>query len=96
MVVFNKEQSGIPIVENTHPIIILPSIFKLFELSILHNFDKIIYEKKMLSPNQRGFIKNCSTEHNLKDVIEYGIKMRQQFKHQKEKAYLLFLDLRKA
>ena len=50
----------------------------------------------MLSQNQRGFIKNCSTEYNLKDVIEYGMKMRQQFKHQKEKEYLLFLDLRKA
>ena len=96
IMVFNKEQSGIPTVENTRPIIILPSIFKLFELSILHNFNKIIYEIKMLSSNKRGFIKNCSTEHNLKDVIEYDMKMRQQFKHQKIKAYLLFLNLRKA
>ena len=91
----NKDKGRIPTAERTRPITILPPILKLFELSIIHNFEKVIYEEKNLNLNQRGFIKFKWTENNIQDVLNFYYEKRTN-KNTKERPYLIFIDLHKA
>ena len=96
LILLNKEHNKYPQIENTRPITILPAITKVFELSIMHNIEKWIYEDKLLNRNQRGFIKRMNTNINIQEVIEFGFWTRLRNKDTRNKGYLIFIDIHKA
>ena len=96
LILLNKEKNNHPLIENTRPITIIPSITKMFELSIIHNLEKWIYEDKLISWNQRGFVKGLGTQINIMEVINYGLLTREANKNTRLKGYFIFIDLKKA
>jgi hypothetical protein len=66
-VIFSKDGTSYPSVNNTRPICVLPSVFKVFEQSVIANLEKVAF--KTLSKNQRGFIPGKSVNDNLRDVL---------------------------
>ena len=76
IILLNKDKGRSPTTESTRPITILPPILKLFELSIIHNFGKVIYEERNLNLNLRGFIKHKATEDNIRDVLNFCYEKR--------------------
>ena len=70
IILLSKENSDTPEVNNTRPIVILPSITKVFELSILENLKKIVYKQGFILNNQRGFTPNKSTTENIYDLFQ--------------------------
>ena len=96
LILLNKEHNKYPQIENTRPITILPAITKVFELSIMHNIEKWIYEDKLVNRNQRGFIKRMNTNINIQEVIEFGFWTRLRNKDTRNKGYLIFIDIHKA
>ena len=96
LILLNKEHNKYSQIENTRPITILPAITKVFELSIMHNIEKWIYEDKLLNRNQRGFIKRMNTNINIQEVIEFGFWTRLRNKDTRNKDYLIFIYIHKA
>ena len=96
LILLNKEKNNHPLIENTRPITILPSITKMLELSIIHNLEKWIYEDKLIIWNQRGLMKGLGTKINIMEVINYGLLIRETNKNTRLKGYFIFIDLKKA
>ena len=95
IILLNKDKGISPTAESTIPITILPPILKLFELSIIHNFEKVIYEERNLNWNQRGFIKHKVTEDNIRDVLNFCYE-KKITKIKKETSFLIFINFQKA
>jgi hypothetical protein len=89
LILLSKESSPTPLVSNTRPISILPSITKLFEQSIISNLEDVVLNK--LSPSQRGFIPGRSVFDNLKDIFQECLRIRVS-----RGGLLVFLDLKRA
>lgn len=94
VVLLNKGNPDVvPELDNTRPISITPSVFKLFELSIVGQLRK--YIDPVVSENQRGFVAGGETLMNIRELLKNAKRERSEFGG-KEKAMLLFVDLRKA
>ena len=94
IILLSKENSDTPEVNNTRPIAILPSITKVFELSILENLEKIGYQQRFISSNQRGFTPNKSTTENIYDLFQFWMNIKNS--NNKKFGALIFIDLKRA
>ena len=96
LVLFSKSNNNTPCIENIRPISVLPSITKLFELSILHNLETAT-KSPIFNKNQRGFMKNCSTITNIIDLMENGYELLTKRATSKQECRaFVFFDFRKA
>lgn len=78
--------------DNYRGIAIGSAFAKLFSLILLNRLIKFIEDKKLISPNQIGFMKRCRTsDHNflLRTLIEKS-------KRNKKKLFVAFIDFKKA
>jgi hypothetical protein len=88
LILISKERSNTPRVENTRPISVLPCITKIFEQAIISNIEKFAFGG-FLSASQKGFVPECSTMDNLRDVIEEILRVRSE-----ARSVIVFLDLK--
>ena len=92
LILLNKNKNGdIPTIEEARSIVILTSIMKLFENSLIHHLENLAIDNK-LSKNQKGFVEGGETHMNITEVISF----ENYLKAQKIKGLFLFIDLRKA
>ena len=94
IILLSKENSDTPEVNNTRPIAILPSIAKIFELSILENLEKIGYQQGFISNNQRCFTPNKSTTENIYDLFQFWMNIKNS--NNKKFGALIFINLKRA
>ena len=69
LILLSKDNTETSTIEDTRTITILPTVTKVFESSILHNFETIV-ESRKLNKSQRGFRKKMSTLDNIRDVLK--------------------------
>ena len=96
LILLSKTNQEYTDIKSIRPISILPSITKLFEVSIIHNLENatnsILFNKK-----QRGFMKGSSTIHNIQDVLAAAKSLQERRNHDKSKTgTIVFFDLTKA
>ena len=96
LILLSKEDNEAPPVHKTRPISILSTITKIFETSIMHNWEKVM-QSPIFSRSQRGFMKGKSTLQNIEDILDYA-KNLQQSKRNKiiNTATIVFFDFEKA
>ena len=78
LILISKEDTEYPEIENTRPISVLPTITKIFELSILHYLEEAV-KSGIFWRNQRGFMKGKSTTNSIYDLFE----ITQSYKYSK-------------
>ena len=66
---------------------------KNFELSLMNNLT-IIYNSKLFSKHQRGFIKGGRTTDNTIELLKFGVSCQQT--PSKHKAAIVFFDIKNA
>ena len=79
--------------ENYRGLAIGSALGKLFSIILLKRFTKFMTDKKILSPNQIGFMKGSSTSDHiflLQTIIDKTVKRN------KKKLYVAFIDFKKA
>ena len=93
LILISKEDTEYPSIEKAHPISILPTITKIFELSIIHHHE-VATKSPIFWKNQRGFLKEKSTINNICDLLSLG----KNFKiiNKKESPTIVFFDFKKA
>ena len=96
LILLSKEDNEAPPVHKTRPISISPTITKIFETSIMQNFEKVL-QSHIFSRCQRGFMKGKSTLQNIEDILDYARNL-QQSKRSKiiNTATIVFFDFEKA
>ena len=101
----DKNNSAYPEVGDVRVISILPAVTKLYEQVLLKKINAQLDADRSLHPNQRGFVKGKSTQHNLYDIYRIIKKAQEELKKQRSQKvpvkqrgqfFLLFIDLRKA
>ena len=95
IVLISKENNNNPKVQNTRQIAILPSITKAFETSILINLEKVAFEDKYISENQRGFTPKKSTSDNIVDLFNFWLDIKNSNTINKQ-SVIIFIDLKRA
>ena len=79
--------------DNYRGIAIGSALAKLFSLILLNRLSKFIEDKRLISPNQIGFMKHCTTSdyvYLMKTLIEKTVKK------ERKKLYVSFIDFKKA
>ena len=101
----DPDGSPYPSLGQVRTIAVTPAISKLFELCILQKIRDQIDEKKLLHPNQRGFVPGKSCEDNLVDLteiiqqakdVEQAYRAARTRNRNRVKTFVLFIDLKKA
>ena len=69
LILISKDDTEYPEISKTRPISVLPTITKIFELSILHYLEDAV-KSILFCENQRGFIKGWSTVNNISDLFQ--------------------------
>ena len=77
---------------NYRPISVLPLFSKVLERLVYNRLYNFFIMNNLLSPNQYGFRKNCSTEFALIELYDHILKCINTNKH----AITIFMDLSKA
>ena len=96
LILLSKDGSEFQTINKIKPINFLPSITKVFELSIINEIN-IVTDHKYFSTQQRGFIKNKSTVNNIDDLLKFGLKIQStKLQRKKEQAAYVFFDLKRA
>ena len=96
LILLSKDDSDTPQINKARPISILPTITKLFETTILHNFESVI-QSQIFSKWQRGFTKGSSTIHNIEDILKYARELQLTKKiWAASTATVVFFDFKKA
>ena len=101
----DENNSPFPKLGDVRTIAVAPAITKLFELCILQKLRAEIADKSLIHTNQRGFVLEKSCEDNIVDLLqimntakdlEQAYRVANIRNHQREKTYLVFIDLKKA
>ena len=96
LVLISKEDTEYPEIENTRPISVLPTITKIFELSILHYLEEAV-KLPIFWNNQRGFMKGKSTANNIFDLFQIAQAYKSsKIMNKKENSAIVFYDFKKA
>ena len=96
LILISKEDTEYPSIEKTRPISILPTITKIFELSIIHHLE-VATKSPIFWKNQRGFLKEKSTINNICDLLSLGKNIKtSKIINKKESPAIVFFDLKKA
>jgi hypothetical protein len=96
LILLSKERSEFPTIDRTRPISVLPAIIKLFESSVLHNFEKAT-SLPVFSKSQMGFMKGRSTLHNINELLMECEKLQSDKRSNKNLSpCMVFFDLAKA
>ena len=96
LVLISKEDTEYPEIENTRPISVLPTITKIFELSILHYLEEAV-KSPIFWNNQRGFMKGKSTANNIYDLFQIAQAYKSSKRiNKKENPAIVFYDFKKA
>ena len=69
LILISKDGTEYPEIDKIRPISILPTITKIFELSILKFLEETTL-RPMFWNDQRGFLKGRSTLNNINDVLQ--------------------------
>ena len=69
LILISKDDTEYPEISKTQPISVLPTITKIFELSILHYLEDAV-KSILFCENQRGLIKGWSTLNNISDLFQ--------------------------
>ena len=92
----SKDGTEYPEIDNIRPISVLPTITKIFELSILNHLEEAT-ASQIFSNSQRGFLKGKSTLNNIKDVLQMFNELQKERKANKRfNPMLIFYDFKKA
>ena len=96
LILVSKEKTEYPKFENIRPISVLPTITKVFELSILHHLENATQSIKFCK-TQRGFLKGRSTLDNIHDLLNLSKNLQDKWRQNKQiKPAIVFFDFRKA
>ena len=96
LILISKDGTEYPKIDETRPISILPTITKVFELTILHFLEQATLSPKFWN-DQRGFRKGNSTLNNINDVLQTFRDLQTKRKYNKNiKPAILFFDFKKA
>ena len=96
LVLISKDGSDHPPIGKIRPISVLPSITKMFELSILHHLEQATLNPKF-NRNQRGFIKEKSTIHNINDLFSIWREIQaDKRRNRRNSTAIVFFDFEKA
>jgi hypothetical protein len=86
-----------PHIEDTRPICLLPTVTKIFELSIIDKFNEIMQKPLIFNQAQRGFRKEKSTLYNMRDLLTYSELLKaRRLEHPNTPSYLVFFDFKRA
>ena len=96
LILISKDGAEYPKIGQIRPISILPTITKIFELSILHFLEQATLSPKFWN-DQRGFLKGRSTFNNINDVLKTFRDLQTNKKSNKNlKPLIIFFDFKKA
>jgi len=65
--VFKRDNKDV--VDNYRPISLTSMVVKTMERIIFDKISGVLHEQKLISPQQYGFRKSCSTSHLLLEVV---------------------------
>ena len=95
LILISKDDTEYPEISKTRPISVLPTITKIFELSIFHYLEDAV-KSILFCQNQRGFIKGWSTVNNISDLFQIAQTYRESKKlNKKETPSIIFFDFQK-
>ena len=69
LILISKDDTEYLEISKTQPISVLPTITKIFELSILYYLEDAV-KSILFCENQRGLIKGWSTLNNISDLFQ--------------------------
>ena len=96
LILICKDDTEYPEISKSWSISVLPTITKIFELSILHYLEDAV-KSILFCENQRGFTKGWSTVNNISDLFQITQTYRESKKlNKKETPSIIFFDFQKA
>ena len=96
LILISKDGTEYPKLDKFRPISILPTITKVFDLSILHFFEQATL-LPMFWKDQNGLLKGRSTLNNINDVIKTFGEIQLKRRNNKDlKPLIIFFDFKKA
>ena len=95
LILISKDGTEYPEIDKIRPTSILPTITKIFELSILKFLEEATL-KSMFWNDQRGFLKGLSTLNNINDVLQtFWDLQKERIQNKRFKPMLIFFDFKK-
>jgi hypothetical protein len=89
----NKDASKHGFVDNLRPLAISSTLLKLIERVMLDRLSAIVYERKLISKKQTGFMREAGTDMNIMRLRQKFHEVKQTGKQDK---FVLFIDLKNA